>query len=634
MTFKRLLSVALVATLASCGDSTTAPSTGGLTVAIGGLPPGAHPAVTVTGPNAYSIAVMATTTTLSSLRNGTYTVAALEVTANGNRYTPRPATQTVVVSNGVVSVATPVAYEVSSAKLRVTVLGVPSGTAAGVTLTGPGGLTRTIDATTTIELLAPGNYTVSAASVQAGGKTYRAAPTTQAVTLTASASLTEATVAYGAGNGTLDLTIAGLPASTDGSVTVTGPNGYSRTLPRTTSIQYLEPGTYTVAAATVGSSLTTHAATPTTQTVGVTDGTTSTATVTYGSAPLQLALQLVADNLTNASFVTAPDGDSRLFIVERRGRVKLYKDGALLPTPFLDISARVNSVDERGMLSMTFDPQYATNGYVYVYYVALNGDMVVERISSTAGNDVAGPSAGIVIQFAHGGANHHGGLITFGPDGMLYVAPGDGGCCGDPQNNAQNLTTLLGKILRIDVHTLPYTIPADNPYVDRTGVRKEIWAYGLRNPWRYSFDAEGGKLYIGDVGQDAHEEVDVVSASDAGLNFGWRLMEGTACYNPSTNCNPGGSITYPVLEYPHSDGCSVIGGYVYRGSAIPELTGHYFYSDYCRGWVRSFRSVGTLTTDRQAWASLTVANPLSFGHDGAGEQYIVSASKVWKIVRQ
>jgi hypothetical protein len=269
----------------------------------------------------------------------------------------------------------------------------------------------------------------------------------------------------------------------------------------------------------------------------------------------------------------------------------------------------------------------------FVYYVDLLGDMVVERFGSTPGSNVAGVSAGTVIAFPHRGENHHGGTVAFGPDGMLYVGPGDGGCCGDPQNNAQNMTTLLGKILRLDVRTAPYVVPPDNPFIGRPGVRAEIWASGLRNPWRFSFDAPAGLLYIGDVGQDAREEIDVSPTTMAGLNYGWRLMEGTACYIPA-NCSPAG-LTLPAHEYLHADGCSVTGGYVYRGNDIPELTGHYLYADYCRGWLRSFRATSTgLANEHRSWAGVSLPGTVSFGRDGAGELYMIAGTQVWRIVRQ
>lgn len=360
----------------------------------------------------------------------------------------------------------------------------------------------------------------------------------------------------------------------------------------------------------------------------------STAPKTGGSAPLQLSLQSVVEGLTQPVFLTAPDGDARLFIVERPGRIRIMASGALEPTPFLDIRARVNNIGERGLLSMAFDPRYAANGFFYVYYVDLAGNVVLERFASTPGSDIAGSSAGVVMTIAHGGNEHHGGLIAFGPDDMLYVAPGDGRCCGDPQNNAQNLNSLLGKVLRIDVRTLPYTNPAGNPFIGQTAARAEIWAYGLRNPWRFAFDVPSGMLYISDVGQDAREELNVALTSGAGLNYGWPFMEGSACFNPSSNCSAGRSLTLPVFDYLHSEGCSIIGGYVYRGSVIPELIGHYLFSDYCRGWLRSFRVSGAGVSEQRTWAGIAMTQATSFGRDGAGELYVIAGSRIWKVVRQ
>jgi glucose/arabinose dehydrogenase len=622
-----------IAPLAACGDGATAPDAGSLAVAIGGLPAGVSPSVTVTGPNGYSITV-ASSSTLTALRPGSYTIVASSVTTGGARYAASPATQTVVVSSGALATAGSITYAVATARLAVTILGLPGGTPAGVSVAGPNGYSRTVNATEQIDLLEPGTYTIAAADVQATGKTYRPAPATQTLTLTASVTSTLVTVAYGAGTGTIDLTIAGLPAGTGASITVTGPGGFARTLTSSTTLQYLEAGTYTISAAVVGSNLTTHTPSPASQTTDVTDAATSTATVTYGSAPLELSVELVADGLTAPVFLTAPEGDARLFIVERHGRIRVIENGVLLAAPFLDIGSRVNFTGERGLLGIAFDPQYATNGVFYAYYVNVSGDMTLERFGSTPGSNTAGASAGIVIVIPHRGENHHGGMVAFGPDGMFYLAPGDGGCCGDPQNNAQNTGNLLGKILRIDVRTSPYSVPTDNPFIGRPGVRPEIWAYGLRNPWRFSFDAPAGMLYIGDVGQDAREEVNVASTTAAGLNYGWRLMEGTACYNPNTNCNPSGQLTLPVHEYLHADGCSVTGGYVYRGSAIPELTGHYLYSDYCRGWLRSFRLAGGVVADHRSWAGIAVPLTVSFGRDGAGELYMVGGTRAWRIVRR
>jgi glucose/arabinose dehydrogenase len=350
--------------------------------------------------------------------------------------------------------------------------------------------------------------------------------------------------------------------------------------------------------------------------------------------PLDLEQELVAEGLTAPAFLTAPANDPRLFVIERIGRIRIIEGGTLRSAPFLDITSRVNFVGERGMLGMAFDPQYAANGRFYVYYVGLDGSVVLERFSSTPGGSVAGASDGVVISIPHGGSEHHGGMIEFGPDGMLYLAPGDGGCCGDPPNNAQNMTTLLGKLLRIDVRTQPYSIPASNPFVGVAGVREEIWASGLRSPWRFSFDAPSNLLYIADVGEDTREEVNVAPATAAGLNYGWRLMEASGCYNPSTNCMTGVSLMLPTHEYTHSGGCSVIGGYVYRGAAIPELGGHYLYSDYCAGWLRSFRSTATGPVEHRLWTGISAPQTVSFGRDRAGELYMVGAGRVWKIVRQ
>jgi glucose/arabinose dehydrogenase len=351
------------------------------------------------------------------------------------------------------------------------------------------------------------------------------------------------------------------------------------------------------------------------------------------NVPLELRLDLVAEGLTNAVFLTAPANDARLFVLERIGRVRLIKSGALLATPFLDITDRVGTVYSRGLLGMAFDPQYAANGRLYVYYIDRSDNVVVERFSSTPGSDVVGPSDGVVISFPHGGEDLHGGTLEFGPDGMLYLASGDGGCCGDPRNNSQNMSVLLGKMLRIDVRTAPYSVPPSNPFVGREGVRPEIWASGLRNPWRFTFDLPSGLLYIADVGEDSLEEVNVEQATAAGLNYGWRLMEGSACFNPSTNCESGEPLTLPRHEYPRAEGCAIIGGYVYRGAAMPGLVGRYIYGDFCAGWLRSFRWTAQGPVEHLQWGGISVPGMVSFGRDGRGELYVMSETSVWKIVR-
>ncbi|MDQ4080709.1 MAG: PQQ-dependent sugar dehydrogenase [Gemmatimonadota bacterium] len=352
-------------------------------------------------------------------------------------------------------------------------------------------------------------------------------------------------------------------------------------------------------------------------------------------APLPDALGVapIVEGLTNPLYLTAPSGDPRLFIVEQPGRIRVYKNGALLPAPFLDITDSVRYGGEEGLLSVAFDPAYATNGRFYVYYTDVRGDIAIGRYTATPTADVANADSHTeVLTIPHPGqSNHNGGLAMFGPDGMLYLGTGDGGGGGDPQNNGQNINTLLGKLLRIDVTALPYTSPSTNPFAGTTVGRDEIWAYGLRNPWRYAFDEETGTLYIADVGQGSWEEVNTVSASLAGVNYGWRIMEGAHCYQAST-CNMT-RLTQPVHEYGHGDECSITGGFVYRGSAIPGVRGHYFYSDFCAGWLKSLRVTGATATDHRDWDVGDIGNVLSFGVDAAGELYILSANgRVYRVV--
>jgi glucose/arabinose dehydrogenase len=345
-----------------------------------------------------------------------------------------------------------------------------------------------------------------------------------------------------------------------------------------------------------------------------------------------IALQLVASGLSSPTWLTSPPNDARLFILEQPGRIRIVRDGQLLATPFLDLTAKASSGAERGLLGLAFHPDYAQNGYFYVDYTDLSGNTRVERYHADPSADVADPaSAQLILGVQQPYANHNGGDVVFGPDGMLYVGLGDGGSGGDPQGNGQNRDVLLGKILRLDVdHGDPYVIPADNPFVGQAGARGEIWAYGLRNPWRFAFDPTTGLLYIADVGQDLWEEVDVEPATTAGLDYGWNIMEATHCYNASS-CNESG-LTLPVLEYGHDQGCSIIGGFVYRGAAIPALHGVYFYADYCSGWIRSFRYQDGQVTDQRTWDSGDVGEIHSFGQDAAGELYVVvQDGRVYRI---
>jgi glucose/arabinose dehydrogenase len=355
-----------------------------------------------------------------------------------------------------------------------------------------------------------------------------------------------------------------------------------------------------------------------------------------GSPPPGLTLQLtpfIATGLTSPVFLTQPLNDKRMFVVEQTGRIRVVLDGVLQATPFLDITSRVLSGGERGLLSVAFHPNYATNHYFYVYFTTqTNGDIRIERFTATSA-DVADPtSSHLILTVAHSSQpNHNGGLLSFGPDGMLYAGLGDGGGGGDPDHNGQNFNALLGSLLRLDVDGGdPYKIPTSNPFAGQAGKRGEIWAKGLRNPWRYAFDGPTGRLYIADVGQDAREEVNVQAATAGGLNYGWNTMEGMSCYSPSTGCSQTG-LTLPLLDYDHSAGkCSITGGYVYRGSAIPGMVGHYFYSDFCAKFIKSFRYSNGAALDQKDWG-LASGNVSSFGVDFAGELYVISGSSIFRI---
>ncbi len=351
-------------------------------------------------------------------------------------------------------------------------------------------------------------------------------------------------------------------------------------------------------------------------------------------AQITLRAQEIVSGLSSPVYLTAPGGDARLFVVEQPGRIRIVHNGQLLVTPFLDITSRVASGGERGLLSVAFHPQYRTNGFFYVNFTDLSGNTRIERFTVSSNQNVGdAASSKLILAIAQPAPNHNGGLNLFGPDGLLYIGMGDGGGSGDPFGNGQNRNTLLGAMLRIDVDIGdPYAIPAGNPYVGQSNARGEIWAIGLRNPWRFSFDREEALLYIADVGQGRLEEVNVVPTARAGVNYGWNIMEGTSCFNAGS-CNRQG-LELPALEYDNSGGaCSVTGGIVYRGAAIPEIRGHYFYSDFCAGWLRSFRYV-TAAIDERSWDVGDIGSVTSFGEDASGELYLISANgRVYRIVR-
>jgi glucose/arabinose dehydrogenase len=360
-----------------------------------------------------------------------------------------------------------------------------------------------------------------------------------------------------------------------------------------------------------------------------------------GSAPLGLVFPV---------FLTAPPGDTtRLFVVERGGVIKIIDANTqqALPTPFLNLSAQVTTGGEEGLLGLAFHPNYSANGFFYVNYTNLSGDTEIRRFQASPDPNVADPATSLLILSVDqpaGLTNHKAGWLGFGQDGFLYAALGDGGGAGDPGENAQNLGSLLGKILRINVDAdgfladaaRNYAIPGTNPFP--AGAAPEIWSFGLRNPWRPSFDRTTGDFYIADVGQNAREEVNVAtlaSGAGAGVNFGWDTMEGSLCFEPATGCTTGG-LALPVLEYNHSEGCSITGGYVYRGAALPAVRGTYFYGDFCTGFVRSFRFANGAATEQTDWAALRPPGGgiTSFGEDASGELYILtSGGGLFRIVQ-
>jgi glucose/arabinose dehydrogenase len=347
-----------------------------------------------------------------------------------------------------------------------------------------------------------------------------------------------------------------------------------------------------------------------------------------GLARVSVTLAPFVDGLTAPlAIVNAGDGTNRLFVAEQGGRIRVIRDGRSVATPFLDIGDEITTGGERGLLGVAFHPDYPRDPRVFVDYTDANGDTQVSSFTVIASDpDRLDPTTETpILHVQQPFANHNGGALVFDPSGMLLISLGDGGSGGDPQGNGQSLTTLLGKILRIDVggndagH--PYRIPVDNPFADGAGGRRpEIWLYGLRNPWRISFDRATKDLWIGDVGQNAWEEVDVQRAGQpGGTNFGWNRMEGTHCFQPPRDCQDP-SLTLPVTDYGHDLGCTVIGGGVYRGSAQAALVGGYVFGDYCSGRLWAIDPAGdgyrAPTEVGDSGRSLS-----AFGEDEAGELY-------------
>ncbi len=339
-----------------------------------------------------------------------------------------------------------------------------------------------------------------------------------------------------------------------------------------------------------------------------------------------LTARLVVSGLRNPLDLQSVPGDrERLYVVEQGGRVRIVRDGQLQPAPFLDVSGRISSGGERGLLGLAFHPQFATNRRFFVNYTNPRGDTHVAEFRATSADAADPGSERVLLLEPQPFANHNGGALAFDAAGKLLVALGDGGSGGDPLGAGQSLSTRLGKVLRIDVDAAsPYAIPPDNPFRATAGAQPEIWAFGLRNPFKISVDRLTGDLYVGDVGQNRVEEIDVAAASRGGLNFGWNTMEGSQCFSPASGCNRSG-LTLPVYEYSHAEGCSVTGGVVYRGCRMPDLAGTYFFGDFCTGLVRSFRLAGGLATDVRDWTAglRGINSPSSFGLDADGEAYVV-----------
>jgi len=339
-------------------------------------------------------------------------------------------------------------------------------------------------------------------------------------------------------------------------------------------------------------------------------------------AAVPIELEKVGENLSSPVAVTrANDSSGRLFICEREGRVKILKNGAILSQPFLDISAKVTTDGEMGLLSIAFSPQYSADKKFYVVYSALNYDTVLSEFSRDASDADAADalSEREILRIPQPHIFHKGGQIVFGPDGYLYMSTGDGGFSGDPLRNGQNLSVPLGKIFRLDLSVFPYRIPTDNPFVGVSGALGEIWAYGFRNPWRFSFDRLTGELFAGDVGEGLVEEVDIVQK---GLNYGWSSWEGFHCFRPEEGCSTTG-VTFPITEYYHPEGLAIVGGGVYRGPSIAGLTGKYLFADYVSGRIWALEK-----SDRNVWSRSQLLRPdfyiSAFGEDQDGEMYVVN----------
>lgn len=361
------------------------------------------------------------------------------------------------------------------------------------------------------------------------------------------------------------------------------------------------------------------------------------APVDPAASPLRgLTLEQVAEGLSEPSALASPPGDERLFVLERPGRLRIIDDGRLLIAPALDLTADIDTRGERGLTGIAFHPRFRDNRKVYLLYETLHGSgrLVEYLVNGFNRNRLDPESARVILEMSQEDFFHQGGDLEFGPEGYLWVTFGDDGAIGDPNANGQDPTTLDGTVLRIDVDSGdPYVIPPDNPFADGAGGAPEVWAFGLRNPWRIAIDAPSRLLYVPDVGQFTWEEINVAPLDEPGLNFGWPIREGDACYE-ADRCETSG-FAEPVLVYGHDEGCAVIGGPVYRGHAIPEITGQFFYGDHCGGWVRSIEVDASGLVASHDWTADLGQIPsiTSFGTDALGEIYLTTLDgKVYRIV--
>ena len=360
-----------------------------------------------------------------------------------------------------------------------------------------------------------------------------------------------------------------------------------------------------------------------------------TAAISSASSPAY-QLRLIQDGFENPVLVTdANNGLNHLYVVEKTGRIYVFDPSNEHKHLYLDASSLITTRgNEQGLLSVAFHPDFKTNGYLFIFYTARNGDNTLARLTANppTTRQINLDSLEVLLAVDDPASNHNGGMLAFGQDGYLYLGIGDGGRGGDPWNNAQDLDTLLGKMLRVDVdQPSGYSIPKDNPFNSVEKARPEIWAYGLRNPWRHSFDASTGDLWIADVGQNQWEEINWQPAgSKGGQNYGWRLMEGMHCYKPRKNCRHD-TLVLPVAEYAHSDGCSVTGGYVYRGKSLVDLEGQYLFGDYCTGTIWTLDKDDDFAVTKLMDTDLNIS---SFGEDIDGELYVVDyRGAIYKLVK-